>query len=79
VPALMTGIEPTPAGNLGDGNNNNTINIVDALLVAQFYVGLNPADFDQAKADTNCDNSITIIDALLIARYYVELISDFCQ
>jgi len=59
-------------------NNDNNINIIDALLIAQYYVGLNPQNFDQSKADANCDNSITIIDALLVAQYYVGLVTKFC-
>jgi hypothetical protein len=64
--------------NPGDVNNDGSIDIVDALLVAQYYVGLNPGNFDPGNADTNCDGSIDIVDALLIAQYYVGLISGFC-
>lgn len=70
--------EPTPGSNLGDVNNDGAIDIVDALLVAQYYVELNPGNFDQSRADTNCDGSVDIVDALLIAQYYVGLISGFC-
>lgn len=70
---------PTPGPvNLGDVNNDGTVDIVDALLVAQYYVGLDPANFDISNADTNCNNSVDIVDALLIAQYYVGLISGFC-
>ncbi|MBN2444993.1 MAG: discoidin domain-containing protein [Spirochaetales bacterium] len=74
---------PTPAptavtGTLGDVNGSGTIDIVDALLIAQYYVGLNPANFDQSKADTNCDGNLDIVDALLVAQYYVGLITNFC-
>ena len=51
--------------------------IVDALLTAQFYVGLNPVNFNQNNADVNCDGSVDIVDALLIAQYYVGLIAEF--
>ncbi|MBN2135444.1 MAG: carbohydrate-binding protein, partial [Acidobacteria bacterium] len=61
----------------GDVNGDGTINIVDALLIAQYYVGLNPSPFDQVAADVNCDNNANIVDALLIAQYYVGLISPF--
>jgi hypothetical protein len=67
-----------PSGTLGDVNSDGSINIVDALLVAQYYVGLNPQGFDIARADTNCDGSVNIVDALLIAQYYVGLINRFC-
>jgi mannan endo-1,4-beta-mannosidase len=65
------------AAELGDVNESNGIDIVDALLVAQFYVGLNPSNFNQAYADVNCDAGINIVDALLIAQYYVGLINTF--
>ena len=64
-------------GTTGDVNGDGAISIVDALLVAQYYVGLNPNPFDQENADVNCDNSVNIIDALLIAQYYVGLIDSF--
>jgi hypothetical protein len=69
---------PTPADSPGDVNNDRVIDIVDALMMAQFYVGLAPSPFDQTRADTNCDGSIDIVDALLVAQYYVGLISEFC-
>ena len=59
----------------GDVNSSGTIDIVDALLIAQYYVGLNPANFDQSAADVNGDGGIDIVDALLIAQYYVGLIT----
>jgi enterochelin esterase-like enzyme len=65
------------SGTLGDANGDGAINIVDALLIAQYYVGLDPAGFIEGNADTNCDGSIDIVDALLVARYYVGLISGF--
>jgi hypothetical protein len=61
----------------GDVNNDSSIDIIDALLTAQYYVGLNPSTFDPANADVNCGGSIDIVDALLIAQYYVGLISVF--
>jgi endoglucanase len=67
-----------PSGNLGDVNASGSIDIVDALLVAQYYVGLNPSTFNVSLADTNCNDSVDIVDALLIAQYYVGLVSRFC-
>jgi alpha-galactosidase len=66
-----------PGGTLGDVNGNGTIDIVDALLIAQYYVGLNPSGFNPSAADVNCSGSIDIVDALLIAQLYVGLISVF--
>jgi hypothetical protein len=62
---------------LGDVDHNSSINIVDALMIAQYSVGLNPVGFNVAQADTNCSNSITIIDALLVAQYNVGIITQF--
>jgi hypothetical protein len=62
---------------LGDVNENNTVDIIDALMVAQYYVGLSPSPFNPAYADVNCSQSIDIVDALLIAQYYVGLIGGF--
>jgi hypothetical protein len=59
----------------GDADGNDRIDIVDALLVARSYVGLQPLSFETAAADVNMSGSIDIIDALNIARYYVGLIS----
>ncbi|MBN2736137.1 MAG: alpha-galactosidase [Spirochaetales bacterium] len=62
----------------GDVNDDETVNIVDALLVAQHYVQIIPDVFIEENADVNCDNTINIVDALLIAQYYVGLIDEFC-
>jgi hypothetical protein len=61
----------------GDVNNSGTVDIIDALLVSQYYVGLAPGNFNSCLADVNKNGSIDIVDALLIARYYVGLISSF--
>jgi hypothetical protein len=78
APAATAGPTPVSTVSLGDVNGDDTINIVDALLVAQYYVGLNPANFDSGRADTNCNGTIDIVDALLIAQYYVGLVDHFC-
>ncbi|MBN2736290.1 MAG: hypothetical protein JXR70_04870 [Spirochaetales bacterium] len=65
---------------LGDVNGDNFVNIVDALLIAQFYVGIDAAVFIEANADVDCNNAINIVDALLIAQFYVKLIPELsCQ
>ena len=68
----------TPAGSgtkLGDVNSSGTVDIVDALMTAQYYVGLTPPNFNSTVADTNRDGKIDIIDALRIAQFYVGLIT----
>jgi lysophospholipase L1-like esterase len=73
--APTTGPTSVPGGLKGDANGNGTIDIVDALLIAQYYVGLNPAGFVSANADVNCSGAIDIVDALVVAQYYVGLIT----
>ena len=70
-------IHDTNQDALGDVNGDGFIDIVDALLVAQYYVGLNPPGFNPDAADVNCDGEVDIIDALLIAQYYVGIITTF--
>jgi len=71
---------PTSAavGVKGDANGSGSIDIVDALMVAQYFVGLIPTGFVAANADVNCDGVIDIVDALRIAQYYVGLLTAFC-
>ncbi len=59
---------------LGDVNHDDVVNIIDALLVSQYTVGLDPQPFYPEQADVNEDGSINIIDALLISQYYVGVI-----
>ncbi|MBN2737921.1 MAG: dockerin type I repeat-containing protein [Spirochaetales bacterium] len=61
---------------LGDVNNDRMVNIVDALLIAQYYVG-SITEINEAAADVNRDNLVNIVDALLVAQVYVGLITDF--
>jgi hypothetical protein len=77
LPADTPTPEPTVPGNRGDINSNGTVDIVDALLIAQYYVGLNPGDFNATVADVNCSGGIDIVDAILVAQYYVGLITSF--
>ncbi len=78
APTAVPTSVPTPVpGVRGDANGSGTVDIVDALLIAQYYVGLNPQVFIAANADTNCSAGIDIVDALLVAQYYVGLITSF--
>ena len=63
--------------NCGDVNGDRMIDIIDALYVAQYYVGTPPVGFIHQMADVNADEAADIVDALLIAKYYVGLISEF--
>lgn len=69
--------EAPGAGLMGDVDGNGKVDIVDALVVARYSVGLNPSPFIVKNGDVNMDNKITIVDALLVARYYVGMIKEF--
>jgi poly(hydroxyalkanoate) depolymerase family esterase len=64
------------AAECGDVNASGDVDIVDALVIAQYYVDLNPANFDSTVADVDGNGGIDIVDALLIAQYYVDLIDE---
>lgn len=66
-----------PGITYGDANSDTSINIVDALVTAQYYVGLNPSPFNPDAVDVDGNGSVDIVDALLIAQYYVGLIDVF--
>ena len=57
----------------GDINKDGVVNIIDALITAQLYVGMDPGPFDPCLADVDGNNSLTILDALQIAQYYVDI------
>ncbi|MBN2443670.1 MAG: hypothetical protein JXJ04_20080 [Spirochaetales bacterium] len=60
----------------GDVNGDGATDIVDALLIAQYYVGLDPDNFLEDEADVDLSGTIDIVDALLIAQYYVGLLPE---
>jgi endoglucanase len=72
---LILGSMPTYSQSCGDVNNSGSVDIVDALLVAQYYVGMTPSVFYSSVADVNGSGSIDVVDALLVAQYYVGIIS----
>jgi hypothetical protein len=53
---------------LGDVNYSGSVDIVDAILVAQYYVGLSITDFYNSVADVDCNGNIDIVDSMLIAQ-----------
>lgn len=74
---MAAGTLPLLAQSLGDVNTDGAVDILDALLIAQYYVGLDPGQFNSGYADVDCSGGIDILDALLVAQYYVGLISTF--
>lgn len=74
---LLLGMSSLFAQTCGDANSSGAIDIVDALMIAQYSVGLNPANFNIGAADVSGDGGINIVDALMVAQYYVGIINTF--
>lgn len=64
-------------GMWGDVNEDSAVDIIDALNVAQYSVGLEVPVFNVSVADVSYDGVIDTVDALLIAQYYVGIITQF--
>ncbi|MBN1699004.1 MAG: dockerin type I repeat-containing protein [Spirochaetales bacterium] len=61
---------------VGDVNESGTVDIVDALQVAMYYVNPDNVLKNLVVADVDCNQTVNIVDALQIARYYVGVIDD---
>ncbi|MBN2440509.1 MAG: carboxypeptidase regulatory-like domain-containing protein [Spirochaetales bacterium] len=77
IPTGINGKVTVVESSLGDVDDNGEIDIVDALLVARYYVSGNSSILDLSRADVNKDGNVDIIDALRIAQYYVGIITSF--
>ena len=62
----------------GDGNGDEQVSMVDAMLIAQCVAGLiDCGTINQTAADVNCSGSVSMVDAMLVAQKVAGLISDF--
>lgn len=61
----------------GDVDGNGTINIIDAMLLAQYAAGTYDGPVDREIGDVNWDGKINIIDAMLVAQFSAGTIDDF--
>ena len=66
----------TVKGLLGDVNTDGKINAIDAMVISQYYVGLD-VEINLNVADVNGDDKINAMDAMLISQYYVGIIAEF--
>lgn len=61
-------------GIIGDVNMDNTINMLDVILIQQHLAKIiSLTDYNFTLADTNKDNKITLVDYVLIQRYISKL------
>ena len=66
------------AARMGDANGDGTVNYLDAMLIAQYYVGdIGDEDLDLSAADVNGDGVVNYLDAMMVAQYYVGDIDSF--
>lgn len=62
----------------GDANGDSTVNHLDAMLIAQYYVGeIGDDALNVDAADVNGDGAVNHLDAMLVAQYYVGEITEF--
>jgi hypothetical protein len=72
----IIGITYTYSVECGDVNGDESISIVDALLIARYYVDLETSMDYPDQADVNNDGTIDIRDALMVAQFYVGIIEE---
>ena len=65
---------PPPGASFeGDANGDDCVNIVDAMFIAQYTVGIREFDARAMLAsDTTSDGDVNIVDAMHIAQYTVD-------
>ncbi|MDO5447129.1 MAG: dockerin type I repeat-containing protein [Prevotellaceae bacterium] len=61
------GIDPTPAGLLGDADEDGVVSVSDITTVASYILGGNPSPFNATNADVDKDGLITVSDITGIA------------
>ena len=67
-----------PNALLGDVNSDGTVNYLDAMMVAQYYVGdIGQDALNLSAADVNGDGVVNYLDAMMIAQFYVGDIDSF--
>ena len=63
---------------LGDTNVDGTVNYLDAMLIAQYYVGdIDEGKLNEGVSDVNGDGTVNYLDAMLVAQFYVGDIDAF--
>lgn len=89
VGTAVASIEVQPANVLGDVNCSGELNVVDALVVAQFDAGIRTdggscplndptTELVAANGDVNVDETTNIVDALLIAQCDAGIDNGYC-
>ena len=62
----------------GDVNGDGIIDVSDAMLICQIYLGnVIPTDTQKKAADVNADGTIDVSDAMMVCQYYLGNITKF--
>ena len=61
----------TAKGKLGDANNDNRVNLTDAQLILQHFVGNTPSVFVEEAADVDYSATINLTDAQKTVQIFV--------
>lgn len=56
----------------GDANNDGLVNVLDVIVMTQFFVGVEPETFCFNNADINQDGVINILDIISVVNIYAE-------
>lgn len=75
---LTLTIEDPTEVKYGDVNGDGIIDISDAMLICQIYLGnVAPTDTQKKAAEVNGDGIIDISDAMMVCQYYLGNIAKF--
>ena len=62
----------------GDVNNDGTVDVSDAMLVCQIYLGnVTPTDAQKLAANVSGDDAVDVSDAMMICQFYLGNITEF--
>lgn len=62
----------------GDMNNDGTVDVSDAMMVCQIYLGnATPSDAQKLAADVSGDGKVDVSDAMMICQFYLGNITEF--
>ena len=56
----------------GDANGDGEVDLTDASIVFDFYMGEEMSEFFEAAADFDGDGTVDLTDAVLIFEYYMN-------
>ena len=76
---LTLNVEAKPVGVLGDVDGSGEVDLVDASMALNIYLGVlaNPTEYQMWAANVNKDSDVDLVDASMILNYYLGVITSF--